>query len=83
MAALHECIDFAGNSDLPGDWQDDVYRYCTFTGLDVEGDALTGVLIGCKVKDCSWYWGLFNTTTFVRVEFNRCVFQAESGNCRQ
>jgi uncharacterized protein YjbI with pentapeptide repeats len=74
MAALHESIDFVGKSDLPGDWRDDVYRYCRFKDLDVEGEAFEGILVGCKIKDSSWYEGLFNMTTFVQVEFDGCVF---------
>jgi uncharacterized protein YjbI with pentapeptide repeats len=75
MAVLHESIEFVGNAELPKGWEDDVFRYCTFTGLDVDGAAFEGILNGCRVNDSSWYWGLFNTTTFVRVEFNGCVFR--------
>ena len=75
MASLHEGTEFTVRSELPRGWEDDVFRYCTFAGLDVEGQAFEGVLSGCTLKDCSWYWGLFNTATFVQVEFHGCVFR--------
>jgi uncharacterized protein YjbI with pentapeptide repeats len=78
MSVLHEYIDFAGNAELPKGWEDDVFRYCTFARLDIEGSAFVGILSGCKVKDSSWYWGLFNMTTFVQVEFDGCVFRGSS-----
>ncbi len=78
MASLHESTDFADRSDLPRGWEDDVFRYCTFSNLDVEGDAFEGALIGCRISDSSWYWGLFNITKFVEVKFSNCVFRGSA-----
>lgn len=78
MAALHESIDFTNKSKMPRGWADDVYRYCTFSNLDIEGEAFEGVLSGCQIHDASWYWGLFNTTKFVEVEFRNCVFRGSA-----
>jgi uncharacterized protein YjbI with pentapeptide repeats len=78
MAALHESTDFTGNSDLPKGWEDDVFRYCTLSNIDVEGKAFEGILSDCTVSDSSWYWGLFNTTKFVGVEFRNCLFRGSS-----
>jgi uncharacterized protein YjbI with pentapeptide repeats len=75
MASLHQSTEFVGKSALPTGWEDDVFRYCTFANLDVEGQAFEGVLSSCTLKDSSWYWGLFNTATFVEVEFHECVFR--------
>jgi uncharacterized protein YjbI with pentapeptide repeats len=78
MAVLHDSTDFSARSDLPRGWQDDVFRYCTFTGLDVEGQAFEGILSNCTLSDSSWYWGLFNTTRFIEVEFRNCVFRGSA-----
>ena len=75
MATLHESIDFAGNDSLPRGWEEDVFRFCTFSGLDTEGRALSGIVVECRVKESDWYWGLFNVGSFVRVEFRGCVFR--------
>ena len=78
MATLHEGTDFAGNIELPKGWEDDVFRYCTFSTIDVEGQAFEGVLIDCTISDSSWYWGLFNTTKFIEVKFRNCLFRGSS-----
>jgi hypothetical protein len=75
MATLHESTDFAGNSELPKGWEDDVFRYCTLSTIHVEGKALEGVLSDCTISDSSWYWGLFNTTKFIGVKFRNCLFR--------
>jgi uncharacterized protein YjbI with pentapeptide repeats len=88
MATLHESIDFVGKSQLPRGWEDDVYRYCTFASLDLEGKAFEGVLCDCVITSSAWYWGLFNTTRFVAVEFRDCIFRGSAfagcifANCR-
>jgi hypothetical protein len=43
MTSLHESADFIGPSALKHDLQDDVFRYCTFDGLDVEGQGFEGI----------------------------------------
>lgn len=78
MAVLHESADFGGKSEPPRGWEDDVFRYCTFSDIDVEGEAFEGVLINCTISDSSWYWGLFNTTKFFEVEFRNCVFRGSA-----
>jgi uncharacterized protein YjbI with pentapeptide repeats len=75
MASLHDGAEFSSRSELPKGWEDDVFRYCTFSNLDIEGSAFEGVLSGCKIEDSHWYWGLFNTTKFVEVKFHNCVFR--------
>ena len=75
MASLQESIEFTGQSARPYELQDDVFRYCTFDGLDVEGQGFEGVAISCTFKNSAWYWSLFNTARFVEVEFRGCVFR--------
>jgi len=78
MPVLHESADFAHASELPKGWEDDVFRYCTFSNIEVEGKAFEGILSACTITDSSWYWGLFNTTKFVEVNFRNCVFRGSS-----
>jgi uncharacterized protein YjbI with pentapeptide repeats len=78
MAAFHESIDFTGKSELPRGWEEDVFRYCTFSGIELEGKAFGGILSACTVSDSSWYWGLFNLTRFIEVEFRNCVFSGSA-----
>lgn len=78
MASLHQGIDFVGKSALPPGWADDVFQNCTFSNLDIEGDAFESVLSGCRIVDAHWYWGLFNTTKFIEVEFSNCVFRGSA-----
>lgn len=78
MATLHESIDFLGQSQLPKGWENDVFRYCTFEGLDLQGKAFEGVLTDCTITESVWYWGLFNTTRFVAVEFRDCAFRGST-----
>lgn len=78
MAALHEGVDFAGQSDLPRGWAQDVFQCCTFADLDIEGAAFEGLLSDCRIENSSWYWGLFNTTKFVDVQFTDCLFRGSA-----
>ena len=78
MAALHESVDFTGTSELPRGWEEDVFRYCTFSGIELEGKAFEGILSGCTVNDSSWYWGLFNQARFIEVKFRNCVFSGSA-----
>ncbi len=75
MASLHESIGFTTLSALSDDTRDDVFRYCTFDGLDVEGQFFEGIVVGCKFNNSVWYLSLFSTTKFVDVEFRECVFR--------
>ncbi|WP_184294148.1 pentapeptide repeat-containing protein [Roseateles terrae] len=78
MAALHEGADFAGRSDLPRGWAQDVFQCCTFSHLEIEGAAFEGILSDCRIENSSWYWGLFNTTKFVDVQFTDCLFRGSA-----
>jgi uncharacterized protein YjbI with pentapeptide repeats len=75
MTSFHESADFIGPLALKHDLQDDVFRYCTFEGLNVEGQGFEGIALDCTFKNSSWYWSLFNTARFVEVEFTGCVFR--------
>lgn len=75
MASLHENFEFQGRNARPPPLQDDVFRHCTFDGLDVEGSGFEGVAIGCSFTNSTWYWNFFNTARFVEVEFKNCTFR--------
>lgn len=51
------------------------YRYCTFKGLDLEGQHVTSSFIDCRFNDCDMYWACFNSTTLVGVTFKDCWFK--------
>src|SRR4051812_43502097 len=74
----YESQNVDGNAELPESWEESTFKYCNFRVLDLEGKAFEGVLVGCEVEDCQFYWGLFNNTTFVNVRFKRCIFRGSS-----
>ena len=78
MATLHESMDFAGNSELPKGWEEDIFRFCTLSTIHAEGKAFEGILSDCTISNSSWYWGLFNTTKFTEVKFRNCIFRGSS-----
>lgn len=78
MSKLHEGANFSCNSELPKSWEDDVFRYCVISNIDVEGKGFEGILSQCDISDSSWYWGLFNRTKFVDVKFRNCLFRGSS-----
>ena len=78
VATLHESTDFPANGALPQGWDDDVYSDCTFADLNLEGQAFQGLLNACVLSNCAWYWGLFNGTRFIEVEFRNCVFRGSA-----
>ena len=75
MTALYETIDLEHRDSLPQGWEEAVFKYCNFRKLDIEGCGFEGVLVGCVIEDSDWYWGLFNTATFVNVTFKNCTFR--------
>lgn len=82
MTAIHESTDFRHRSELPRGYQDDVYRCCSFEGLEIEGEGLDGIVVNCTFRNSSWYWGLFNSATFVDVTFEGCLFRGTGfANC--
>lgn len=66
------------NDDLPIEWKDEVFRYCQFNALDLEGEIFTGALLGCEFKASSFYLGLFNNATLARTRFEDCAFNGTS-----
>ena len=74
---------FVGKLAATANWEESVYRYCTFDRIEHEGLHVTSAFLDCRFESCDLYWALFNTATFVGVEFKDCVFRgcAFSGCC--
>ena len=72
MPLYFESTDFDRKGSLPKGWDEGTFKYCNFSKLEIDGGGLSGVLVGCIIQDSDWYWSLFNTATFVNVEFRRC-----------
>lgn len=78
MDVYFESTDFDRKDSLPEGWDEGSFKYCTFRRLDIEGSGFGGVMVGCVIEDSEWYWSLFNTATFVSVEFKNCTFRGTS-----
>ena len=72
---LFESKTFDTHFEEPASWSDHVFRYCEFSNISTEGSEVDSVLIGCRIENCEWYWGLFNLALFVNVTFKGCVFR--------
>jgi uncharacterized protein YjbI with pentapeptide repeats len=74
---------YTGTLVAPARWEESVYRYCTFDCIEHEGLHVTSAFLNCLFESCDLYWALFNTATFVGVEFKNCVFRgcSFSGCC--
>jgi uncharacterized protein YjbI with pentapeptide repeats len=63
--------------------EDNIFRYCTFSGFSFEGGHIDGVFLGCTFCELDWYWGLFNCCVFVETHFTKCIFRGTSfSNCK-
>jgi len=78
QAVLVESQDFSPKLGPRPRWDENVYRYCNFDSLDPEGIHFAGVMTGCTLSRCHFYWGLFNTALLHEVRFDRCVFPGTS-----
>lgn len=73
---LIENEEFTGGG--PETWGEAAFRYCTFTGVDHDGINFDGILQGCTLTRCRFYWGFFNTALFDTVRFVDCDFPGAS-----
>ena len=81
MLLLSERYD--AKEPLPKGWEDAILRYCEIAGIHFDGRGPEGVFLDCTFEQCSWYWSLFNTATFVGVTFRGCEFSGVSfAGCR-
>lgn len=75
---LYEVSEFGGAHGLPDEWGDNVFRFCTFDSLDIDGFGFDGAMMGCTVRRSQFYWGFFNTAVLVDLRFQDCVFPGTS-----
>lgn len=66
---------FSGHLTGAANWEDDVFRFCTFSGLYEEGAHVTAAFVDCTFEGCEFYTALFNCATFVGVTFKSCHFR--------
>lgn len=71
---LFESEQFESCLQEPAGWSNNVFRYCEFSGISSDGGEIDSVFVGCTIRNCEWYWGLFNQAIFVRVDFVECSF---------
>ncbi len=62
----------------PADWSDNFFRFCDFRQMDLEGEHVDSVFVGCTFEECEWYGGLFNQTILVNIKFKNCRFRGTS-----
>ena len=56
------------------EWDEEHFKYCTFSGLEMEGHTICSDFVGCTFENVYWYWGLFSETNFIACHFNECTF---------
>jgi uncharacterized protein YjbI with pentapeptide repeats len=59
-------------------WDGGVFRWCSFAQLDIEGQTISGALLGCELREIDWYWGFFNVALLSHTTFKNCVFRGAS-----
>lgn len=75
---LIEGQDFTPQSGAPPLTGEDVFRFCQFDNLDVDGVSFAGMMEGCTFTRGRFYWGLFNTASLIDVRFVDCIFPGTS-----
>ena len=75
---LIEGQEFNAKLGAPTLTVEDVFRFCQFDDLDVDGVSFAGMMEGCTFTRATFYWGFFNTTALIDVRFVDCVFPGTS-----
>ncbi len=80
---LVERQEFRDLRTWPEDYGDAVFRYSTFSGLEIEGGHVNAEFLWCRFKDVDWHWGLFTVCLFFSCRFEDCTFRGASlPDCR-
>jgi uncharacterized protein YjbI with pentapeptide repeats len=62
---------------------DEIFRWCRFETVRLEGGESDGVFLSCTFQGFDWYWGIFNLALFVGCKFERCTFRGTAfSGCR-
>jgi len=56
------------------EWDEEHFKYCTFSGLNMDGHVICSDFVGCTFENIYWYWGLFTASNFIDCQFNECTF---------
>jgi uncharacterized protein YjbI with pentapeptide repeats len=71
--------NFVSKTGFPASAENgEVFLYCGFSDLEIDGRGFDGALIGCKFENIDWYWGLFNEVLISKTKFVGCKFRGTS-----
>jgi hypothetical protein len=73
-----DAFDETNPPPSPRDWDESVFRFCTFDSLELEGLSFAGIMQSCTFTSCQFYWGLFNCALLAEVRFVDCSFPSTS-----
>lgn len=80
---LIESISYSDEKDINKIFEDSIFRYCDFKGLELEGDCIDSVFLSCKFNELDLYWVLFNSVLCVDTVIENSVFAGVSfRDCR-
>lgn len=71
---LIEGREFDATTGPPQSWNEAIFIYSAFRGLEIEGLGVGGALLYCELERVNWYWGFFNTALIAHTRFVDCVF---------
>ena len=69
---------FDKTSGPPGVWGENVFMFCEFVGLSINGGNFSGAYLGCAFLECEEYWGMFNGAVVSQTAFENCMFRGTS-----
>lgn len=69
---------FDSTTGPPKTWDDEIFSYCEFDGLSVEGPFITGAVLWSAFRKVDWYWGMVNTAVIAKTTFEDCTFRGSS-----
>jgi uncharacterized protein YjbI with pentapeptide repeats len=59
-------------------FEEALFRWCSFSQLEIDGGMIGGTLLGCNLREVDWYWGSFNTALVAHTSFKNCTFRGSS-----
>ncbi len=78
-----EAEQFETRLESRDDWSDNVFQFCQFRHMDLEGALVDSIFVGCTFEECEWYCSLFTCAVLVNVKFEKCKFRGTSfGSCK-
>jgi uncharacterized protein YjbI with pentapeptide repeats len=75
---MFEGHEFTPRGSAPPLSGGDVFRFCQFDDIDIEGVSYSGVMEGCTFTRGRFYWGLLNVASLIDVRFVDCIFPGTS-----